>query len=374
VSHGPRLPWEEARAIAAAAATPTRTEVVPLDAAAGRVLRRDVVARLPIPHYASAAMDGWAVAGHGPWALVDGGALRRGDAVPIVTGGLLPEDAEAVIPSEDATVENGFLHPHRSPSKPHVRPTGEEAAADEVLVAAGTRLSPAHVALAAAATADELRVAVPPRVATVFTGDEVVLTGVPHPGQVRDSFGPALPVILRELGGDPVESHRIGDDLDATIRRIRDARADLIVTTGGTGGSHADHVRRALDHLGAEVLIPGLASRPGGPTVLARLSDGRLVLGLPGNPLAAMLGLLSLGDVLLAGYTGREVPPLVSVPVPASVKRHPEATRLVPVHAGLDEVEWTGAAMMRGLAAATGVLVVPPAGDARVLPLPWPAE
>ena len=68
---------------------------------------------------------------------------------------------------------------------------------------------------------------------------------------------------------------------------------------------------------------------------------------------------------------GRDVAPLVTVPVPESVRRHPDATRLVPVRAGLDEVGWTGAAMMRGLAAATGVLVVPPQGAAQVLPLPW---
>ena len=100
------------------------------------------------------------------------------------------------------------------------------------------------------------------------------------------------------------------------------------------------------------------------------------MLGLAGNPLAAMLGLLSLGDVLIAGFTGRELPPLVRVGVPESVLRHPDATRLVPVRVGLDsdghrEVEWTGSAMMRGLAAATGILVVPPQGDAQVLPLPW---
>jgi molybdopterin molybdotransferase len=198
-----------------------------------------------------------------------------------------------------------------------------------------------------------------------------VVTGVPRPGQVRDSFGATIPVIVELLGGAVTAFRRIGDDRDATIAALRDVEADLVVTTGGTGGSSADHVRRALDALDAEILVPGLASRPGGPTVLARLPGGALVLGLPGNPLAATLGLLSLGDVLLAGFTGRDVPPLVTVPVPASVKRHPTATRLVPVRAGLDEVEWTGAAMMRGLAAATGVLVVPPAGDARVLPLPW---
>jgi molybdopterin molybdotransferase len=168
------------------------------------------------------------------------------------------------------------------------------------------------------------------------------------------------------------------------VAALRDVDADLVVTTGGTGGSHADHLRRALDELGAEYLIEGLDARPGGPTLLARLpgsdsASGLLVLGLAGNPLAAMLGLISLGDVLIAGFTGRVVLPLVTIPVPPSVKRHPEATRLVPVRAGLDgaghyEVEWTGAAMMRGLAAATGVLVVPPEGDAQVLPLPWPSS
>jgi molybdopterin molybdotransferase len=371
VSHPGRLPWPEARRRAAEAARPLATEEVALADALGRVLRREVTAAIDIPHYASAAMDGWAVAGPGPWRLSDAGALNPGEASEIVTGGLLPEGADAVVRSENAHVDGDSLVLDRPESRDHIRPPAEEARAGETLVAAGIRLSPAHLALAAAAAADRLEVAVRPTVTTVFTGDEVVLSGVPQPGRVRDSFGSTIPAILGMLGAAPTASSRIGDDRQATVAALRDAASDLVVTTGGTGGSHADHVRLALDELGAEYLVPGLASRPGGPTLLARLPDGPLVLGLAGNPLAAMLGLLSLGDVLIAGFTGRVIPPLVTVPVPASVKRHPEATRLVPVRAGLDEVEWTGAAMMRGLAAATGVLVVPPAGDAEVLPLPW---
>ena len=380
MSHDGRLPWAEARRRASLAGTRLESETVALAEALGRVLRRDVVAGIDIPHFASAAMDGWAVAGPGPWTLVPAGALASGEATAVVTGGLLPPGAERVLRSENAHHDDDTLVLDVAETRDHMRPAAEEAAAGDILVAAGTRLSPAHLALAAAATLDTVEVGIRPRVATIFTGDEVVTAGIPEPGRVRDSFGATLPAILRMLGADPVGGTRIGDDRNVTVAALDAADADLVVTTGGTGGSHADHVRLALDTLGAEYLVPGLASRPGGPTLLARLPDGRLVLGLPGNPLAAMLGLLSLGDVLVAGFTGRILPQLVSVPVPASVLRHPTSTRLVPVRATLDEVEWTGSAMMRGLAAATGVLVVPPRDDppntaeatAQLLPLPWP--
>lgn len=371
MSHPDRLPWAEARSRAASAAPLLGVETVALADAVGRVLRRDVMAALDIPHYSSAAMDGWAVAGPGPWRLRSAGVLAPGEATAIVTGGLLPAGADAVVRSEVARVAAGILERHREDPKDHIRPPAEEARAGEVLVTVGTRLSPAHLALAAAATADTLDVAVRPRAATVFTGDEVVTHGVPGPGRVRDSFGATIPAVLGMLGAEVGGSVRIGDDRAATIAALRDADADLVVTTGGTGGSSADHVRRALDELGADYLVPGLASRPGGPTLLARLPDGRLVLGLAGNPLAALLGLLSLGDVVLAGFTGWSLSPAFVVPVPSSVRRHQSSTRLVPVRASLQEVEWTGSAMMRGLAAATGVLVVPPAGDGQLLELPW---
>jgi molybdopterin molybdotransferase len=234
------------------------------------------------------------------------------------------------------------------------------------------------VALAAATGADRLSVRRRPRVALVLTGDEVVEAGVPAPGMVRDSFRIALPAILDALGAEVVAIHRVGDDTEATRIAIGDDPVDLVVTTGGTGGSHADQVRDAVSRLGAEVLVPSVAMRPGGPTFLARTPD-RLVLGLPGNPLAAVLGLLAVGGPLLEACTGRAVRS-TTVVVENPVEGRRGTTRLIPV-AVRDGVATptahAGSAMLRGLAAADAVLIVPEGGvdagaSAAALVLPWP--
>ena len=378
------LAWQVARERAAVAAPAPATEHVPLHRAVGRVLADDVRTSIPLPHYASSAMDGWAVRGGPPWRLVEGPGIEPGEAVVIVTGGLVPDGAEAVLRSEAGQVDDGRLEPvgetgHRDVAeRRHIRPAGTEASAGERGLEAGTVLTPPRVALAAATGADRLTVRRRPRVALVLTGDEVVETGVPAPGRVRDSFRLALPAILDELGAEALAVHRVGDDPAATADAITADRVDLVVTTGGTGGSHADQVRVAIERLGAEVLVPAVAMRPGGPTFLARL-PGRLVLGLPGNPLAAVLGLLAIGGPLLGEWTGRPAATM-TVSVAETLAGTRGATRLVPV-AIRDGVATPtahlGSGMLRGLAAADAVLVVPEEGvergaSAAALPLPWP--
>jgi molybdopterin molybdotransferase len=339
VSRG--LAWDVARERAAGAAPAPATEHVPLHRAVGRVLAEDVQTPIPLPHYASSAMDGWAVRGASPWRLVDGPEPGQGEAVVIVTGGLVP------------------------------------ASAGEVVLEAGAVLTPPRVALAAATGADRLTVRRRPRVVLVLTGDEVVESGVPEPGRVRDSFRLALPAILHELGAETIAVHRVGDDPGATADAITADHVDLVVTTGGTGGSHADQVRVAVEGLGAEVLVPSVAMRPGGPTFLARLPD-RVVLGLPGNPLASMLGLLAIGGPLLAAWTGHASEP-TSLVVGEALAGTRGATRLVPaaVHDGVaTPTGHAGSGMLRGLAAADAVLVVPESGvehgtSAAALRLPW---
>lgn len=378
--------WDEARSTAHAAGTAAAASVRPLEACTGLTLAADVAAKIPVPHYASSAMDGWAVAGEPPWQLLAaGGELAAGQAVPVVTGGLMPAGASAVLRSEYGQIRGGTLAPApgvaagEPPAGRHIRPAGEEARPGETVIAAGTELNPAHLAIAAVCGHDALPVIRRPEVALLLTGDEVVTAGIPAPGKVRDTFGPALPAIIARLGGAPARPVRLPDDFATVLEAVRGCGADVVVTTGGTGHSRADQLRPVLAELGARLLVPSIRMRPGHPALLAALPGGRLLVGLPGNPLAAIMALLTLGAPLLAGLNARPLPPLGSVR--AGVRLPPLAgrDRLIPyalTAAGAVPAERTGSAMMRGLAGADGVAVVPAAGAVagealRTLPLPW---
>jgi molybdopterin molybdotransferase len=378
------MEWHRARAIAAAAVAVLDPEIVELESAIGRVLASDLVALTEVPHYASSAMDGWAVGGTGPWRLVDRPVLGPGFATVIVTGGVIPPGADAVLRSESGTVRDGRLEAVSSSGEPHpgqhVRVAGAEAHSGDVVVREGTLLNPAHVALAAGCGQDRIAVIRRPRVGLLLTGDEVDESGIPAPGRVRDSFGPQLPAVLRMLGAEVVARRRVPDDFGATVAALRDSpgSAELIVTTGGTGDSAADHVRAALEALGADFLVPRVAMRPGGPTMLARLPDGRVLIGLPGNPLAAMIGVFTLAAPLLRAFQGRpdDVGLVISA---AALEGRSGSSILVPFRLEQGRAvanPWLGSGMMRGLADAAGVLVVPPAGVAsggavETLHLPW---
>jgi len=378
----PAPDWRTARTRAHAAASALPPETVALQVAAGRRLAEPVVAFDDVPHYASSAMDGWAVAGAGPWRLTGGVAPGPGEALPIVTGGHVPAGADRVLRSEDGRVHDGELvDDGPPPPRPlhHVRPAGEEAHAGDELIALGTVLTPVHLAVAAGAGRDDVRVNAVPRVALLLTGDEVVETGRPPAGRVRDSFGPMLPAALRSVGARVVSSHRVPDRRERMRTALAATDADLVLTTGGTGDSDVDHLRATLEELGAELVVDGVDVRPGRPSMLARLPDGRLVAALPGNPLAAMMGFLLLAYPVLAALAGDGLPPTTSVSAAREVPGPEGRTALVPYRLvdGLAEPSrWRGAGMLRGLADADGVLVRPgdgaPAGRTLdALPLPW---
>lgn len=375
-----RLDWDAARHAALHAATPLPAAVLPLRAARYAVAAADLLAPGPIPHYDSSAMDGWVVRGAPPWRLVDPGtSLPEGCAAVVVTGGTVPGDATAVVPGERGSVAGGVLTAEAPAPGAHIRRAGEEASAGTLLVAAGTRLTPPQLALLAVAGLDEVTARRPPLVAAVLTGDEVVLAGRPGAGRVRDAFDPMLPAAIAGLGAGTAPPVRCGDDPEAIARAIAARDADLVVTVGGTGRSGADRLREAVDRLGATVVFEGVAMRPGSPTLLLRLGDGRLLLALPGNPLAAVVALVSFLPPLLAGLTGAPLPPLPSAVAAVELPGAPRGTAIVPARAtdaGLEPVSGSRPNMLRGLASADALAVVPQGGAAagtriRRIPLPW---
>ncbi|WP_372489857.1 molybdopterin molybdotransferase MoeA [Arthrobacter rhizosphaerae] len=389
--------WSEARQLAFDCAVPLAPVEVPLSSAAGRILTRDVAALQELPHYDSSAMDGWAISGSGPWLLTGNKHfLSPGRARVIATGGLVPAGATSILRKESGEIRQDAagntllrLNNNAKPGEPgqgrHIRPAGEEAAAGEVLIPAGTELNPGHLALAAVAGHDNLQVRGKPVVGIVLTGSEVVTAGVPKPGHVRDAFGPQLGTVVSLLGGIPAGSLRVGDSYDEWLAALDGSatfpgpRPEVTITTGGTGCSGTDHFRGAIAALGGQLLLDGIAMRPGHPAVLAGLPDGRFVVGLPGNPLAAMMALISIGAPLLDALGGSSLAAVGQVTSAADVDPCPGGTRLIPcwfIEGLAFPASHTGPGMMRGLAAADGVMAVPPGGvlcgePVPVLPLPW---
>ncbi|MGW1779542.1 molybdopterin molybdotransferase MoeA [Streptomyces sp. NPDC002143] len=387
-------PWPEARRIAARAARSAATRRAPvsvaLDDALGLVLAAPLTALTDLPSFDTSAMDGWAVAGPGPWHVRDEGVLAGsaahaplgdGEAVRIATGARIPPDTTAVLRSEHGrTDDNGRLHPTREMQHGQdIRPRGQECRSGDQLLLAGAVVTPAVLGLAAAAGYDTLAVVPRPRVEVLVLGDELLTEGRPHDGLIRDALGPMLPPWLRALGAEVIAVRRLRDDAKVLHKAITSSGADLIVTTGGTASGPVDHVHPTLRRIGAELLVDGVKVRPGHPMLLARIKDDQHLVGLPGNPLAAVSGLLTLAEPLLRTLAARSAPESYALPLRESAHGHPYDTRLIPVvlrgdHAG--PLHYNGPAMLRGIAAADALAVVPPGGaragqEAELLDLPW---
>jgi molybdopterin molybdotransferase len=335
-------------------------------------------------------MDGWAVAGPGPWDVRDEDILAGhgepepltdGEAVRIATGARVPADTSAVLRSEHGrTDDKGHLHATREVVQGQdIRPRGQECRAGDPLLPAGTLVTPPVLGLAAAAGYDTLGVVPRARVDVFVLGDELLTEGTPHDGLIRDALGPMLPPWLRALGAEVTAVRRLGDDADALREAITTSGADLILTTGGTAAGPVDHVHPTLRRIGAELVVNGVRVRPGHPMLLARTKENQHLVGLPGNPLAAVSGLLTLAEPLLRTLAARPAPEPYTLPLQDEAHGHPYDTRLIPVVLRGDRavpLHYNGPAMLRGIAVADALAVVPPGGtqagqEAELLDLPW---
>lgn len=306
-------------------------EQVPLAVAAGRVLAEPALSALAVPPQDCAAMDGYALraadtAGAGPHhpgrlpllggELTAGRAqvppLAPGQAVRIMTGAPLPAGADAVVPWERAREEAGGLL-LGEPVVPgsHVRRRGKELRPGAVCFPAGRLLTASEVGLLASAGCAAVSVWARPRVAVLATGSELRDLAEPAaPGrEVVASNGYMLAAQVAEWGGLPDRRPPVPDDPEALARAIRSAEASVVVTTAGTGGGVHDFLTAAWAALRAEVVVPGVAIRPGQTTRVARLGE-RILLGLPGGPGAAWAAFHALVGPALWAWGGLAAEPL----------------------------------------------------------------
>ena len=293
------LSVEAARERMLAEAGPVETETVRLDAAHGRALAEAVTATRDQPPFDASAMDGWAVRGPGTDLSIVGESaagkayprpLAPGQAVRIFPGTPVPEAAERVVIQEEASRDGERV---RVPADPggnrFIRPRGGDFHADQALLQPGARLDAWRIGLAAAAGRAELAVARRPAVVVLSTGEELVPAGsAAGPEQIFDSGGPALSTLIEAWGGAPCRLAAAGDNIDAIAGAIEAAGGRLVVTIGGASVGDHDLVKPAMARLGLELMVETVRVRPGKPTWFGRLADGRLVLGLPGNPASAL--------------------------------------------------------------------------------------
>lgn len=353
------LPVEEARARMLAASTLLPTEVVDLALAPGRVLGEDVTAIRDQPPFPASAMDGWAVrAAETPGALrIAGesaaghafeGELGPGQAVRIFTGAAVPAGADAIVIQEDAERDGEIVRAPATLRGQHLRPAGGDFHAGEVLLTRGARIDPWRLSLAAAAGRATLSVTRRPRVSLFSTGEEIIeAPAIPGPFQIYDSGSRALVALAEGWGALVTRTKPVRDDLDATIAALEAAKGDLVVTVGGASVGDHDLVRAAADALGLDMRVASVNVRPGKPTFFGVLGDGRLMLGLPGNPASALV----CAELFLR--------PLLDVMQGAAPRALAKARLARPIEANGPREHW----MRARLTNIDGALTVQPAED-----------
>ncbi len=295
------VPWARAREICYrtgrnAARPPV---ALPLAACDGATLAADLSPLTDLPAFPTSTVDGWAVRGTEPWRnlgqVLAGGTAspldEDGTCVSIATGAMVPAGTEAIVRIEDSTVDGDLVRGEPRPEREWREP-GDEAHRGDVLLPAGTPITPAVIGLAASSGLDELLVRPRPTAAMLVFGDELLTSGAPGDGRVRDSLGPQVPGWLNQLGVACVITASPGpieDTLNTHIAAIRDLLAtgvDLIVTTGGTMHGPVDHLHPALAALDARYAVNTVEVRPGFPMLLATLPNpnGGTTHLSPGSP------------------------------------------------------------------------------------------
>ncbi len=357
-------------------------ETVPLAAAAGRILAHDLHATMASPPFDSIAVDGWAFA-HADLAGTDGGftvrpgraaaghpfpaTLRRGEALRVLTGAPLPDGADSVAMDEACAVDGDRVRvPLTTPAHANRRPAGEDVQPGDRLLATGRILTPADLGLAAQLGRPALPVFRRLRVALASCGDELQQPGLPlTPGAIYDANRFVLRPVLERCGFAVTDLGVLPDDAHGVAHALHAAAAthDALVVSGGVSNGETDHVGRTLAQKG-RLDVWRLAMKPGRPLALGWL-DAALVIGLPGNPVAATVGAVRFARPVLLRRAGAPWLEPSALPLPAGFALTKTAGRTEYLRgqlvAGCDGptvalLAKQGSAMLHSLSAATGLI------------------
>jgi molybdopterin molybdotransferase len=359
-------------------------ETVALQDADGRILAQDVTAGINLPPFDNSAVDGYAVryadlAPLGETVLPVRGRIAAGAteaglaaacAVRIFTGAPMPAGADTVFMQEDVVVDGAqVVLPTGLKAGANRRVAGEDVACGATVLAAGRRLTPQDVALAAAVGHHRLAVRRRLRVAVFSTGDEVAEPGAAlRPGAIHDSNRVMLIALLRRFGTEVHDLGILRDDAAQLGSRLAEcARSyDLILTSGGVSVGEEDHVRPAVEAVG-RLVFWRLRIKPGRPVAMGVIGDTAFV-GLPGNPVAAYVTLMFLVRPLIARLAGATVRPPLAIPVRAGFTHAKRAGRReflrVVLHRASDgsleahKVPTHGAAGLASLAASDALAIL----------------
>jgi len=380
------LDFDTARAQLIAAALPVcQTETVSLTEGLGRTLCSAITSPIDVPGFDNSAMDGYAL--HisdfdkmpERFAVVQriaagqtGNPLVPNEAARIFTGAPVPQGANVVVPQEHTEAAEDHIR-LTQPIVPfqHIRRRGEDIQAAAVIIATGTRLTPAHLALAASVGVNQLNVFAKLKVAILFTGDELTEPGQPlAPGAIYNSNRYAIRALLDKLGCEVIDLGIVRDSAQATREALQHAStlADVIITCGGVSVGEEDHVKAAVQALG-QLNLWQIAMKPGKPLAYGKVGDADFI-GLPGNPVSAFVTFVLMARPFLLRRMGVANLDTHSIPAVAGVDWPKPDRRREFLRAGFERDDqgasvlniWPnqGSGVMSSVAWADGLIDVPP--------------
>jgi len=277
---------------------------IPLHKALNRVLAEDIIAKEDLPRFDKSAVDGYALKSEDTTSasqfkptllqLTNSDIVNSKQVKQVWTGNAIPKGADAVVMLENTQMQNGKLEVWvQLALGGNVSKKGEDIKKGETAIKTGTRLKPYHLGLLAALGNSEVKVAEKPKIAILATGNELAEVGSKlAENQIFESNKIMLSAMCRELDAEPLDMGLVKDDMEEITEKIRNAllNADAVITTGGTSVGGLDLVPDAVNKTGKPgVIIHGVAMRPAMPTALAVL-EGKPVMILSGNPVAAIIG------------------------------------------------------------------------------------